>query len=112
MAVLPACAGELSVQEKRGKQIYVHGESTSGAPITARVARGATPIQASLLPCAGCHGEDGKGRPEGGVSPSDIRWKILAAAYGHDHDYGRSHPAFDETSLPQAVTTGGFYVMI
>jgi len=106
ITVLPAYAGELSGQEIRGKQIYRKGEAASGAPITALVARGATPISASFLPCAGCHGEDGKGRPEGGVNPSDITWKILTASYGHDHDYGRSHPAFDEISLPRAITAG------
>ena len=106
LSSLTVCADELSEQEIRGKQIYQHGEAVSGTPITALVARGAEAIAASFLPCAGCHGEDGKGRPEGGVNPSDIRWKTLTAAYGHQHDFGRSHPAFDETSLPRAVTAG------
>jgi len=106
VTVLSAYGGELSEQELRGRQIYRQGEATSGAPITARVARGATPISAAFIPCSGCHGEDGKGRPEGGVNPSDITWKTLTASYGHDHDYGRSHPAFDEASLQQAVTSG------
>ena len=97
---------ELSEQELRGKQIYLQGESRSGAPITVLVSRGGTPIAASLLPCSGCHGEDGKGRPEGGVKPSDITWKTLTASYGHDHEYGRSHPAFDEMSLARAVILG------
>jgi len=96
----------LSAQELRGKRIYVEGEAESGVPITAVVARGATPIPASILPCAGCHGEDGKGRPEGGVVPPDITWQTLSAAYGHEHDYGRRHPAFDENSLARAVILG------
>jgi len=99
-------AAELSDQELRGKQIYQQGESRSAAPITALVARGATPISASLLPCSGCHGEDGKGRPEGGVKPADITWKTLTASYGHEHDYGRSHQAFDEMSLARSVLLG------
>ena len=106
LTVLPSYAGGLSGQEMRGKQIYQNGKSVSGSPITALVARGATPISASFLPCSGCHGEDGKGRPEGGVNPSNITWNILTASYGHDHDYGRSHPAFDETSLARAITAG------
>ena len=99
-------AVELTDQELRGRQIYQQGESRSGAPITALVSRGATPITASLLPCSGCHGEDGKGRPEGGVKPSDITWNSLTASYGHEHDYARSHAAFDEMSLARAVILG------
>lgn len=96
----------LSEQELRGKQIYTAGESASGAPIDAIVSRGAAPIPASILPCTGCHGEDGKGRPEGGVVPPDITWSSLSAPHGHDHSYGRTHPAFDETALGRAITKG------
>jgi len=103
---LSADATELNDQELRGRAIYHEGESVSGAPITVLVSRGSTPISASLLPCSGCHGKDGKGRPEGGVKPSDITWKTLTAAYGHDHDYGRSHPAFDEATFIRAVVAG------
>jgi len=98
VVAVSALAADLSEQEQRGKQIFALGESASGAPITVLVSRDGTPITASLLPCSGCHGEDGKGRPEGGVKPSDITWKTLTASYGHEHAYGRSHPAFDEMS--------------
>jgi len=101
-----AYAGELTHQEERGKHIYVQGENATGAPITALVSRGSTPIAASFLPCVGCHGDDGKGRPEGGVIPPDITWQTLTASYGHDHAYGRSHPAFDDASLARAIATG------
>ena len=99
-------AGELTEQEQRGKRLYTQGESLSGAPITALVSRGATAIPASILPCVGCHGDDGKGRPEGGVVPPDIRWSSLSAKSGHEHAYGRSHPAFDESALGRAITKG------
>ena len=33
---------------------------------------GGTEVPASALPCAGCHGRDGRGRSEGGVTPSDL----------------------------------------
>lgn len=99
-------AAELSAQEQRGKQIYTQGESRSGAPVSAIISRGATPIPGSILPCVGCHGEDGKGRPEGGVVPPDITWSSLTAVLGHDHAYGRSHPAFDESTLGRAITHG------
>ena len=104
--VMAVHAAGLSVQEQRGKRLYTQGESLSGAPVSAVVSRGATALPASVLPCVGCHGEDGKGRPEGGVVPPDITWSSLSAKFGHDHSYGRSHPAFDESTLGRAITQG------
>lgn len=101
-----ANASDLSEQEQRGKRLYTQGVSNSGQPVTAIMSRGRTPIPASILPCIGCHGEDGKGRSEGGVVPPDISWSVLSASNGHNHSYGRSHPAFDEQTLGLAVTKG------
>jgi ABC-type branched-subunit amino acid transport system substrate-binding protein len=101
-----AQSAELSDQALRGKRIYVEGESESGSPINAIVSSGGTAISASILPCIGCHGDDGKGRPEGGVVPSDITWNKLTATYGHEHAYGRAHPAFDEKSVAVAIIAG------
>jgi len=98
--------GSLTDVEQRGKQIYTTGESPSNAPITAVVSRGATPIPASILPCSGCHGDDGAGRPEGGVVPPDVSWKVLSASYGHKHSYGRSHPAYTEDNFAASVVDG------
>src|SRR5210317_661716 len=96
----------LTELERRGKLVYTAGESASGAPITAVVSRGATPIPASILPCSGCHGDDGAGRPEGGVVPSDVSWDALVSSYGHKHSYGRSHPAFDADSIAASIIQG------
>lgn len=104
--VSSACAEDLSDVALRGKQIYHAGESAYGRPITAFVSRGGAPIPAGILPCSGCHGEDGEGRPEGGVVPDDITWQVLTKDYGHEHDYGRAHPAFDAESIAAAVTQG------
>jgi len=97
---------ELTAEEQRGRQIYHEGETASGTPMTVVFSQGGTPISASFLPCSGCHGKHGRGRPEGGVKPPNITWKTLTAPYGHDHDYGRSHPAFDEMSLSRSVILG------
>jgi ABC-type branched-subunit amino acid transport system substrate-binding protein len=96
----------LSEQEAAGRTIYQQGESPSGNSITARV--GAVPFEVpgTALPCANCHGRDGRGRPEGGVVPPDIRWSELTKPYGHEHIYGRRHPPFDALSLKQAVALG------
>ena len=63
-------------------------------------------IPAAALPCASCHGDDGAGRSEGGVIPSDIRWQTLTKSYGVTHDSGRSHPAYTISSLKRAITEG------
>lgn len=105
LAAFPAAA-ELTEHALRGKRIYLEGESASGKPISALIARGGAPLPASIVPCGSCHGSDGRGRPEGGVLPPDITWSSLSAAYGHDHEYGRSHPAFDDASLARTITEG------
>jgi len=63
-------------------------------------------VPASAVPCAGCHGRDGRGRPEGGVTPSDITWNTLTRPYGVTHPSGRRHPPYDERLFKRAVTMG------
>ncbi len=101
-----AVAAELSDIEARGKQIYVQGTSPAGNPISAFLGVDLTELPASAAPCASCHGIDGRGRPEGGIVPPDITWTELSKTYGHEHDFGRKHPAFDEASLAAAVIGG------
>lgn len=105
-------AGEaLSASERAGKRLYMEGVAASGAKVIARVGVQGAPMPATVLPCANCHGEDGRGRPEGGVRPPVISWQELAKPYGHYHDPragggGRRHPAFDEVGFVRAVTEG------
>jgi ABC-type branched-subunit amino acid transport system substrate-binding protein len=89
-----------------GKQIYLEGTSPTGGEITAIVGTEGVSLPASAVPCAGCHGTDGLGRPEGGVIPPDIRWSELTKVYGHVHEGGRKHPAFDDSSLARLIRTG------
>ena len=96
----------LSAAQIRGKQIYLHGTSPSGAEVTAHVGTEGVALPASAVPCASCHGPDGLGRPEGGVIPPDIRWSQLTKTYGHVHEDGRRHPAFDKASLARVLRTG------
>src|SRR6185436_14019682 len=72
---------ELTLQEKRGKAFYLRGESASGQEITALM--GEVDVPASTLPCAGCHGNRGEGRAEGGVTAGNMRWSHLTKPYGH-----------------------------
>jgi ABC-type branched-subunit amino acid transport system substrate-binding protein len=96
----------LSAGQSRGKQIYLHGTSPSGGEVTAYVGREAVALPASAAPCASCHGPDGRGRPEGGVIPTDIRWSQMTKVYGHVHEDGRRHPAFDKAGLARVLRTG------
>lgn len=103
-------AQALTPEETRGKQIYLRGTSPSGAKINALVGREGVALPASAVPCASCHGPDGRGRPEGGIIPPDIRWSELTKVYGHVHDEGRQegrrHPAFDEAGFTKVILTG------
>jgi ABC-type branched-subunit amino acid transport system substrate-binding protein len=96
----------LTSQERRGKQIYVRGESPSGGDIRAYLGSESMEVPSSVLPCAGCHGLSGVGKPEGGVDPSNITWEALTKPYGVVHTNGRKHPAYTEKALELAVTRG------
>ncbi len=105
LAALPAAA-ELTAQEQRGKAIYFEGESPAGAEITAVLGDTGTEVPASVMPCSGCHGRDGRGRPEGGVYPSNLTWPALTKTYGVEHPGGRKHPPYTEQSLKLAIAMG------
>jgi ABC-type branched-subunit amino acid transport system substrate-binding protein len=101
-----AAAIELSASERAGKRIFLEGRSATGSSIAARVGAGDTAIPGTVVPCANCHGADGRGRREGGVRPSDITWRRLATPYGQRLASGREHPAYDPAGLARAVTSG------
>src|SRR5712672_2748709 len=73
----PACAGDLTAQEQRGRQLYREGGY--GTNITATLGQESLSLPATKVPCASCHGPDGLGRPEAGVVPSDIRSGVSVA---------------------------------
>ncbi len=58
------------------------------------------------MPCANCHGLDGKGRPEGGVTPSDVTWHALTKSYGVRHESGREHPPYTAGTLKRSIAMG------
>ena len=107
LILLPSlCGFQLSQRELRGKQIYEEGTSPSGKEIIAIANRGETKVPAPLFPCANCHGPDGKGKPEGGVVPSNIQWNELSKPYEITHESGRSHPAYTEQTFKMALLMG------
>lgn len=97
-------ARTLTTEEELGRQIYHQG--ASDREITAVLGEGGTEVPASMMPCASCHGTDGRGRPEGGLSPSDITWSALTRPWGGERSSGRRHPPYNERMLKRAFTMG------
>jgi ABC-type branched-subunit amino acid transport system substrate-binding protein len=90
----------------RGKQIYIQGTSPSGKDVLAYVGDSSIEVPASALTCAGCHGLDGQGKTEGGVTASNLTWEALTKPYGVTHADGRKHPPYTERALELAITRG------
>jgi hypothetical protein len=82
---VPASKG-LTPAERRGKALYLRGESPSGKPIVAML--GDVDVPPSTMPCAGCHGLRGEGKTEGGVTAGNLTWTNLIKPYGHTHPSG------------------------
>ncbi len=99
----PASKG-LTPAEKRGKALYLRGESPSGKPIVAML--GDVDVPPSTMPCAGCHGLRGEGKTEGGVTAGNLTWSNMIKPYGHTHPSGRKHGAFDEKLFAQSLVDG------
>jgi mono/diheme cytochrome c family protein len=95
----------LTPEEERGRQIYESGTSPSGSSIWATPV-GGDRVAGSILRCINCHGQDGRGQPEGGVVPSNITWDALTKPYDVERADGSSHPAYTERLLQRAVTMG------
>ncbi|WP_088278522.1 ABC transporter substrate-binding protein [Ideonella sp. A 288] len=102
-----AMAAGLTPQEEAGRRIYLQGDSPSGSRISARVGVGAGfELTGQSIACGNCHGEDGRGRIEGGIVPANIQWTELIKPYGHQHENGRRHGPFDEDSLRRSIVEG------
>jgi cytochrome oxidase Cu insertion factor (SCO1/SenC/PrrC family)/ABC-type branched-subunit amino acid transport system substrate-binding protein len=94
----------LTESEKRGRNLYRHGESLSGREITAIVGQGGTAtLAASALPCGNCHGVDGRGVAEGSIVPADIRAASLST---HLVARDRRRPRYDDVLLTRALREG------
>lgn len=104
-AAQPPGSEEAERQIERGRQLYVESTSPSGAEFIAVLGEGLE-IEASAVPCSGCHGRDGRGRPEGGVTPTDITWDRLTRPYGATAPTGRRHPPYTESLMKRALSLG------
>jgi ABC-type branched-subunit amino acid transport system substrate-binding protein len=102
----PAAAADgLTAAAARGRVLYRTGTSASGDEVLAVLGDGAVEVPASSLPCGSCHGQDGRGRAEGGVRPSDLTWPALTRPYEVEEGARRRGP-YDEAKLIRAITLG------
>ena len=97
---------QLTPAQAAGKKIFTEGTSPSGKPIEAILGEGSTRVPANLMLCSSCHGFDGKGRPEGGITPSIITWTALTSALRSKDALGHRRPAYTLASLRRAITRG------
>ncbi len=95
---------QLTESERRGKAIYLRGDSPSGRKMTAML--GDMDVPPSTMTCGGCHGFRGEGKTEGGVSAGNLTWSNLLKSYGHTHPSGRKHGAFDEKLFTRSLVQG------
>jgi ABC-type branched-subunit amino acid transport system substrate-binding protein len=94
----------LTPAERRGRAIYLRGETSGQKKIMARV--GELEVPAETMNCGGCHGRRGEGKTEGGVTAGNLTWANLIKPYGHSHPTGRKHGPFNESSFITAVARG------
>lgn len=95
---------ELAPQEKRGKQIYLKGES-EGGEIIATLGSGDLELPAGSFPCSNCHGLRGEGSKEGGIQPPPLDWASLSSPRQSlltRNDRG----SYTEVSLARAIHLG------
>jgi ABC-type branched-subunit amino acid transport system substrate-binding protein len=92
----------LTEQEKRGKLIYLKGESAAGA-ITATPGNSTLEEPASFFPCANCHGRRGEGTREGGVQPPPVDWETLTNPH-NSLLTRRLRAAYNEATVARAIS--------
>ncbi|HEY1404695.1 MAG TPA: ABC transporter substrate-binding protein, partial [Pyrinomonadaceae bacterium] len=96
---------ELTPQEKRGKQIYLKGESGDGTEIKALLGSDKLEVPATAFACANCHGLRGQGTSEGGLQPPPVNWETLIAP--HTSALTRRERApYTEATLARAIKVG------
>lgn len=107
-------APSLTPQELRGRELYLRGTPAASAsdarsdrePVQATFDDWATTAPAAALACASCHGNDGRGRAEGGATPSNVTVTSLRRPYQVTTPGGRTHGPYDDRSMKKAVMLG------
>lgn len=100
-----AVAAGISDSAERGRRIY----STGSPEVHARIGAsdGGERIASTLVPCARCHGPNGRdGVAEGGLAPPDITWSALTKPYDVTTASGRKRQPYTEARLHRAIGMG------
>ncbi len=97
-------AKELTPQERRGKQIYLKGES-EGGEIMATLGSSDLDLPGTSFPCVNCHGLRGEGGDEGGLKPAPINWEALTSPHESALTGSKRGP-YNEATLNRAITLG------
>ena len=105
LAAEESAPSERSAAISRGRDIYLTGVPVNGSPLTASVGDPAMEVPASILKCINCHGRDGRGKAEGGVTPANIRWEELTKPANRG-PAGRRRSAYSEKLLVRAISLG------
>ena len=90
----------------RGREIYEHGVAADGAQIKCATGPQNTEVPAAILKCVSCHNNDGRGKAEGGVYPTNIRWSELTKPYPVLLPGGRERAPYSERLVVRAITGG------
>lgn len=100
-----AALGEgLSPLEQHGRRIYLQGQGDGS--IEALVGSSEMPIAAAVVPCASCHGADGRGRPEGGIVPPDLTRAVLGTARDAGVSRTRERGPYTSRLIKRAISMG------
>ena len=99
-------AAELTPAQTRGKEIYIRGTTSDGAEIIALMGADRIEVPATALPCVNCHGYDGRGKPEGGVVPTEVTWEALTRPYPVETTTGREYPPYERRTVKRSITLG------
>lgn len=97
--------GPAAAAMERGRRIFETGVG-GGEPIEAVLNEGQLVLSATTLTCTGCHGRDGRGSTEGGVTVPDIRWSALTRPLAASGPTQRSRPVYDADRLRRAIAMG------
>jgi hypothetical protein len=90
----------------RGRQLYHEGLAADRRAVSAISGSGELALPPAFAACVNCHGADGRGRAEGGVSVPPITWEQLDKPYGATTPGGRRRAAYDEATFHAALTRG------
>jgi ABC-type branched-subunit amino acid transport system substrate-binding protein len=95
--------GSLTATELLGRQIYREGTDNSQHEITVTLGLTEDSVPATTFACANCHGLEGEGKQEGGLTvPALTSQQLFANTISNT----QAKSTYNETTLLQAITKG------